>query len=131
MNFDFSDEQKQIKDQARKFLSEKCTTKTVLGSRAEHLQASVYTLPGILGEQFDIVLFLGVLYHLRHQQIVPQRLPRLHDAHDGGVHLMSALKFDGLVLLLVPFPELRTHSRAIQGCRRGRSCRRGATLRAP
>jgi alkylation response protein AidB-like acyl-CoA dehydrogenase len=29
MNFDFSDEQKQIKDQARKFLSEKCTTKTV------------------------------------------------------------------------------------------------------
>ena len=29
MNFDFSEEQKQIKDQARKFLSEKCTTKTV------------------------------------------------------------------------------------------------------
>jgi alkylation response protein AidB-like acyl-CoA dehydrogenase len=29
MNFDFSDEQKQIKDQARKFLSEKCTTRTV------------------------------------------------------------------------------------------------------
>jgi len=29
MNFDFSDEQKQIKDQARKFLGEKCTTKTV------------------------------------------------------------------------------------------------------
>jgi len=29
MNFDFSDDQKQIKDQARKFLSEKCTTKTV------------------------------------------------------------------------------------------------------
>ncbi len=29
MNFDFSDEQKQIKDQARKFLAEKCTTKTV------------------------------------------------------------------------------------------------------
>ena len=29
MNFDFSDEQKQIKEQARKFLTEKCTTKTV------------------------------------------------------------------------------------------------------
>jgi alkylation response protein AidB-like acyl-CoA dehydrogenase len=29
MNFDFSDEQKQIKDQARRFLSEKCTTRTV------------------------------------------------------------------------------------------------------
>jgi acyl-CoA dehydrogenase len=29
MNFDFSDEQKLLRDQARKFLSEKCTTKTV------------------------------------------------------------------------------------------------------
>lgn len=29
MNFDFSDDQKQIKDQARKFLSEKCTPKNV------------------------------------------------------------------------------------------------------
>ncbi len=29
MNFDFSDEQKQIKDQARKFLNEKCTTRIV------------------------------------------------------------------------------------------------------
>src|SRR6185437_14200010 len=29
MNFDFSDDQKMLKDQARKFLSEKCTTKTV------------------------------------------------------------------------------------------------------
>ncbi|HVV65506.1 MAG TPA: acyl-CoA dehydrogenase family protein [Rhizomicrobium sp.] len=29
MNFDFSDEQKQIRDQARRFLSEKCTTRMV------------------------------------------------------------------------------------------------------
>jgi alkylation response protein AidB-like acyl-CoA dehydrogenase len=29
MNFDFSDDQKMLKDQAHKFLSEKCTTKTV------------------------------------------------------------------------------------------------------
>src|SRR5215475_13440252 len=29
MNFDFSDDQKMLKDQARKFLTEKCTTKTV------------------------------------------------------------------------------------------------------
>ena len=31
MNFDFSDDQKMLKDQAHKFLSEKCTTKTVRG----------------------------------------------------------------------------------------------------
>ncbi|HXL99777.1 MAG TPA: acyl-CoA dehydrogenase family protein [Rhizomicrobium sp.] len=29
MNFDFSDDQKMLRDQARKFLAEKCTTKTV------------------------------------------------------------------------------------------------------
>src|ERR1700733_182810 len=29
MNFDFSDDQKMLKDQARKFLTDKCTTKTV------------------------------------------------------------------------------------------------------
>src|SRR5215469_16347245 len=29
MNFDFSDDQKMLKDQAHKFLSEQCTTKTV------------------------------------------------------------------------------------------------------
>jgi len=29
MNFDFSDDQKMLKDQAHKFLSEKCTTKNV------------------------------------------------------------------------------------------------------
>jgi len=42
-------------------------TKELLGSNAEFLQASIYELPRLLdGERFDIVLFLGVLYHLRH-----------------------------------------------------------------
>jgi tRNA (mo5U34)-methyltransferase len=42
-------------------------TKALLGSNAEFLQASIYELPGLLdGERFDIVLFFGVLYHLRH-----------------------------------------------------------------
>ena len=29
MNFDFSDDQKQLRDQARKFLTEKCSPKAV------------------------------------------------------------------------------------------------------
>jgi tRNA (mo5U34)-methyltransferase len=36
-----------------------------LGVDIEFAQVSVYDVAG-LGEQFDIVLFLGVLYHLRH-----------------------------------------------------------------
>jgi len=37
-----------------------------IGSRAEFHRASIYELPLVLREQFDIVFFLGVLYHLRH-----------------------------------------------------------------
>jgi tRNA (mo5U34)-methyltransferase len=36
-----------------------------LGAKIEFVQLSVYDVAA-LGEQFDIVLFLGVLYHLRH-----------------------------------------------------------------
>ena len=37
-----------------------------LGSRVEFVQASVYELPMLMREKFDIVCFLGVIYHLRH-----------------------------------------------------------------
>ena len=37
-----------------------------LGSNIRFIQASIYQLPSLIGEQFDVVLFLGVLYHLRH-----------------------------------------------------------------
>lgn len=37
-----------------------------VGSNVQFLQASVYELPNVLQEQFDIVYFFGVLYHLRH-----------------------------------------------------------------
>jgi tRNA (mo5U34)-methyltransferase len=38
-----------------------------LGSRAEFIQANLYDLATTLrGERFDIVLALGVIYHLRH-----------------------------------------------------------------
>lgn len=37
-----------------------------LGSSVEFVQESVYRLPWALDEQFDVVIFTGVLYHLRH-----------------------------------------------------------------
>jgi tRNA (mo5U34)-methyltransferase len=36
------------------------------GSRSRYVRASVYELPSLLDEQFDFVVFFGVLYHLRH-----------------------------------------------------------------
>jgi tRNA (mo5U34)-methyltransferase len=38
----------------------------VLGSKVEFRQLSVYELSRVLKEQFDFVIFWGVLYHLRH-----------------------------------------------------------------
>lgn len=37
-----------------------------LGSDVEYLRASIYELPDLTKERFDIVAFWGVLYHLRH-----------------------------------------------------------------
>jgi len=37
-----------------------------LGSEVEWVRASVYEVASLLDEQFDLVLCLGVLYHLRH-----------------------------------------------------------------
>lgn len=46
-----------------------------LGSRAEPLEASVYDLPEKLGgERFGLVLFLGVLYHLRHPLLAVEKI---------------------------------------------------------
>ena len=45
-----------------------------LGSRAEYRQMNVYEVdPGKLG-RFDIVLFLGVLYHLKHPLLALERV---------------------------------------------------------
>jgi tRNA (mo5U34)-methyltransferase len=46
-----------------------------LGSHVEFVQANVYELPQALrGEQFDVVLFWGVLYHLRHPMLALDNL---------------------------------------------------------
>jgi tRNA (mo5U34)-methyltransferase len=40
--------------------------KEFLRSDAEFVQANVYELPTLLREEFDVLIFWGVLYHLRH-----------------------------------------------------------------
>jgi tRNA (mo5U34)-methyltransferase len=51
----------------------------VLGSRAEYKQLNVYDLdPAKLG-RFDVVLFLGVLYHLKHPLLALERVCSVTD----------------------------------------------------
>lgn len=52
----------------------------VLGLEIEYRQLSVYDV-GALGERFDVVLFMGVLYHLRHP-LLALDLIREHVAED-------------------------------------------------
>jgi tRNA (mo5U34)-methyltransferase len=56
--------------------------KRTLGSSAEFAQGTIYELPKVLGnEQFDEVLFLGVLYHLRHPLLALDALRQLTRSH--------------------------------------------------
>jgi tRNA (mo5U34)-methyltransferase len=48
-----------------------------LGSRVQFVRATVYDLPRILTERFDIVFFFGVLYHLRHPLLALDALRRV------------------------------------------------------
>jgi SAM-dependent methyltransferase len=57
------------------------------GSKVEFVQSSIYDLPRLLQEQFDVVLFLGVLYHLRHPLLAIDSLRQLTR---GTVHVETA-----------------------------------------
>jgi tRNA (mo5U34)-methyltransferase len=51
--------------------------RAALGSRVEFVQANIYELASLLDEKFDIVLFWGVLYHLRHPLLALDNLRAL------------------------------------------------------
>lgn len=50
------------------------TAKAALGSRVEYVQGSVYDLAPAAVGTFDVVLFLGVLYHLRYPLLALDRI---------------------------------------------------------
>lgn len=52
-------------------------TRAFLQSGVEFVQASVYELPSLLDEMFDVIIFWGVLYHLRHPLLGLDNLRRL------------------------------------------------------
>ena len=59
-----------------------------LGSAVEPVQASVYDLPDLLGrERFDLVLFLGVLYHLKHPLLALEKVAEV--TAPGGLAIVE------------------------------------------
>ena len=60
-----------------------------LGSNTRHVRASIFGLTDLPDEQFDVVLFWGVLYRLHHPLLalddVRRRDPRQRLDRDGGL----------------------------------------------
>jgi len=64
--------------------------RTELGSRVEPLECDIYDLPGTLGgERFDVVLFLGVLYHLRHPLLALEKVAAV--TAPGGLAIVETV----------------------------------------
>jgi len=59
-----------------------------LNSAVEPVQASVYDLPDVLsGDRFDLVLFLGVLYHLKHPLLALEKVAEV--TAPGGLAIVE------------------------------------------
>ncbi len=71
------------------------TAKELLGSKVEYVQGSVYDLDKARVGTFDVVLFAGVLYHLRYPLLA---LDRIHPICDGYMLLESHVLDDHVVL---------------------------------
>ncbi len=61
---------------------------SALDSRAEFVKGSVYELPRLVDGPFDEVLFLGVLYHLRHPLLA---LDSLRQLTRGNLYVETAV----------------------------------------
>ena len=64
------------------------TIAQTLGSQATFMQSSVYDLPQRVHDRFDVVIFFGVLYHLRHPLLA---IDALHSLTSGRVYVESAI----------------------------------------
>ena len=81
-----------------------------LGSRAEFVQANLYDLATTLGgERFDIVLALGVIYHLRHPLLGLDNIWRL--VADDGLTVIESQVADRTLpsAAALPFVEFYRH----------------------
>jgi tRNA (mo5U34)-methyltransferase len=74
-----------------------------LGSKVEWVQASIYEVGSVLGEQFDLVLCFGVLYHLRHPLLALDNVRALL----GGEALIETAVLDAGMPELIGRPVAR------------------------
>jgi tRNA (mo5U34)-methyltransferase len=71
----------------------------MLGSRVKYIQGSVYSLGPEIGGEFDLILFFGVLYHLRYPLLA---IDRIRSVSRGDV-LIETHTLSSWYLLRSPF----------------------------
>lgn len=92
-------------DTDARYLAQAKLAAEVLGHEIELAQLDVYSVPA-LHEQFDLVIFMGVLYHLRHPLLA---LDLLHDHVTRDMLLFqSMLRGPDPVLVEADYPFERT-----------------------
>lgn len=69
------------------------TAKDIIGSKVEYLRASVYQLPQLISEQFDIVFFMGIYYHLKNPILAFESVAKM--AKMGGDVCFSGAQIGG------------------------------------
>ena len=78
------------------------TAKRVRGSSARYIQGSVYDLGSLLDQQFDIVTFFGVWYHLKNPVAAFEQLHRA--VNDDGMLLFEGECFKSFAQLASGHP---------------------------
>jgi tRNA (mo5U34)-methyltransferase len=67
--------------------------KQILGSKAKWINGNIYSLNELNLGKFDLILFLGVIYHLRHPYLA---IDRIHDSLNvGGKVVVESHIIDG------------------------------------
>ncbi|WP_458097613.1 TIGR04290 family methyltransferase [Roseomonas sp. WA12] len=75
-------------DSDDRYLAQARLASEVTGLKAEFRNLSVYEV-GALGERFDLVIFMGVLYHLRHPLLA---LDLIHEHVAGDLMLFQSMQ---------------------------------------
>ena len=85
-------------DSDERYLAQARLAAEILGHDVELRRMSVYDVPS-LGERFDLVIFMGVLYHLRHPLLA---LDLIHDHVAGDLLLFQSMQLPGDDVAEVP-----------------------------
>jgi SAM-dependent methyltransferase len=100
----------------------------LLGSKVEYAVASVFDLDAAVHGTFDVVLFLGVFYHLRHPLLSLEKIRRVCSGymfletqvldsqfvHNGRITTLAPMKPDRANAMILSSIPIRAEQRSVE-----------------